>query len=81
MTESDLVRWEANFTRLRGACHPLAFRNARSKHRHEFRVRRVPADTLDLIAETRSVETTEVYWRSQCLHLYAANTLTSLSAT
>lgn len=31
-------------------------------------MRHVPVDTLDLIAEARSVETIEVYWRSQCLH-------------
>lgn len=53
---------------MNGPCHPLAFRNARFKHRHVFRVRHVPVDTLDLIAETMSVETIEVYWRSQCLH-------------
>lgn len=31
-------------------------------------MRHVLPDTLDLIAETGSVETIEVYWRSQCLH-------------
>ena len=50
---------------LRGPLSPTGFQECMF---HVFRMRHVPANTLDLIAETRSVETIEVYWRSQCLH-------------
>lgn len=68
MNQTESNEKQDNFAKLRGPCHPLAFKNARVRYLHVFRMRHVLADTLDSTAETGSVETIDVYWRSQCLH-------------